>query len=87
MLAGTDAHVRFTSLSKTSSESITAAFGSASDESLARFSCHREGILDIMKECGVPLEKVCLLDPRAEKELSPEDGDGVFEWFLFGVCY
>ncbi|KAF4613233.1 hypothetical protein D9613_010943 [Agrocybe pediades] len=84
MLAGPNAHVRFTSLSKSSAESITAAFSSATDESLAKFSCHREGILDIMKECGVPLEKVCLLDPKAEKELSPEDGDGVFEWFLFG---
>jgi len=37
-----------------------------------------------MVERGVPIEKVCLLDPKAEKELSPEDGDGRFEWFLFG---
>ena len=29
--------------------------------------------------------KVCLLDPKAEKELSPEDGkEGGFEVFLFG---
>jgi ribosome biogenesis SPOUT family RNA methylase Rps3 len=27
--------------------------------------------------------KVCLLDPSAEKELSPDDGD-IFEVFLFG---
>ncbi len=27
--------------------------------------------------------RVCLLDPQAERELSPEDGD-VFEGFLFG---
>ena len=27
--------------------------------------------------------RVCLLDPQAKKELSPEDGD-VFEGFLFG---
>ena len=38
-----------------------------------------------MKQAGVSLDKVCLLDPKAEKELSPEDGDGRFEWFLFGV--
>jgi ribosome biogenesis SPOUT family RNA methylase Rps3 len=30
---------------------------------------------------------VCLLDPKAEHALSPEDGDR-FEWFLFGVqCF
>jgi ribosome biogenesis SPOUT family RNA methylase Rps3 len=28
-------------------------------------------------------DKVCLLDPSAKTELSPEDGD-VFEVFLFG---
>ena len=31
------------------------------------------------------LEKVCLLDPKAEKVLSPEDGDSRFQWF-FLVC-
>ena len=41
-----------------------------------------------MEEKGIPLDKVCLLDPKAEKELAPEDGDGRFEWFLFGVwCF
>lgn len=38
-----------------------------------------------MKKNNIPLDKVCLLDPRAESELSPEDGDGRFSWFLFGV--
>jgi ribosome biogenesis SPOUT family RNA methylase Rps3 len=38
-----------------------------------------------MKQYNVDLERVCLLDPRAEREISPEDGDGRFEWFLFGV--
>lgn len=42
--------------------------------------------MDLMKQAGIPLEKVCLLDPKAEKELAPEDGDGRFQWFLFGVC-
>ena len=44
------------------------------------------GVLDLMKASGVLLDKVCLLDPKAEKALSPEDGDGRFQWFLFGVC-
>ena len=38
-----------------------------------------------MKARNVSLDKVCLLDPKATKELSPEDGDGTFTWFLFGV--
>jgi ribosome biogenesis SPOUT family RNA methylase Rps3 len=40
-----------------------------------------------MKESQPPvsLEKVCLLDPKAPLELSPQDGDGRFEWFLFGA--
>lgn len=35
--------------------------------------------------CELRLENVCLLDPKAETELSPEDGDGRFAGFLFGV--
>lgn len=86
MLAGSDAHVQFTSLSKTSCDFIDAAFGSNSNTDLSKFSCHREGVLELMKSAEVSLDKVCLLDPKAGKELSPEDGDGRFEWFLFGVC-
>ncbi|KAJ7291451.1 SAM-dependent RNA methyltransferase [Mycena rebaudengoi] len=43
-------------------------------------------VLDLINERihGAPvLDKVCLLDPKAEHALSPEDGDR-FEWFLFG---
>jgi hypothetical protein len=87
MLAGPDAHVQFTSLSQSSCDFINSSFGAtSSNESLSKFSCHRKGIMDLMKQAGIPLEKVCLLDPKAEKELAPEDGDGRFEWFLFGVC-
>lgn len=35
--------------------------------------------------CELRLENVCLLDPKAEQELSPNDGDGRFVGFLFGV--
>jgi ribosome biogenesis SPOUT family RNA methylase Rps3 len=50
-------------------------------------------VLDLIKDndaaggTGKRLERVCLLDPKAEQELSPEDGDGRFEYFLFGVGY
>lgn len=87
MLAGPDAHVQFTSLSKSSSAVLASAFNSSTvDATVSRFSCHQMGVLDLMKASGVSLEKVCLLDPKAEKVLSPEDGDGRFQWFLFGVC-
>lgn len=42
--------------------------------------------MELTRQAGISLDKVCLLDPKAENELSPEDGDGRFEWFLFGVC-
>ena len=85
-LAGPDAQVCFTYLSKNSSEFLDAAFAVESkDSSLATFSCHQESILDLMKISGISIDKICLLDPKAERELSPQDGDS-FEWFLFGVC-
>lgn len=46
---------------------------------------HTISILDLMKQRNVPLERVCLLDPKAPKPLSPQDGEGEFDWFLFGV--
>jgi hypothetical protein len=87
-LAGPDARVHFTHLSKSSLESLTHAFSASKDNKEAQVYCHAQGVLDLMKqelggESG--LQKICLLDPKAEKELCPEDGDGEFEWFLFGV--
>ena len=86
ILAGPDAQVHFTYLSKPSSQSLDSAFTmkSQNPSALAAFSCHQEGVLDLMKTSEMPIDKVCLLDPKAEQELSPEDGDN-FQWFLFGV--
>jgi hypothetical protein len=86
MLAGPDAHVHFTHLSKVSSESLANAF-EASGSDLSKASCYQYGVLDLIKNSpsGLDLQKVCLLDPKAERALSPEDGDGRFDWFLFGV--
>ncbi|KAF5371167.1 hypothetical protein D9758_004126 [Tetrapyrgos nigripes] len=85
-LAGQGSHVHFTHLSSSSSESLKVKFANMPEgENLSEASCHQAGVLDLIKErLGGSLEKVCLLDPKAEKELSPEDGDGRFEWFLFG---
>lgn len=91
-LAGPGSQVHFTHLSKASSHSLNAAFAQSDTDAAASASgskatatCHSTGVLELMKERGVPLSKVCLLDPKAEKALSPEDSDGEFEWFLFGV--
>ncbi|TFK28312.1 DUF431-domain-containing protein [Coprinopsis marcescibilis] len=88
ILAGPQAQVHFTSLSETSTNFLNKSVsvsGQEVDGSKAKAQFHREGILQLIEKSGVPLERVCLLDPRAEKALTPEDGaEGAFEWFLFG---
>lgn len=90
-LAGSDALVRFAHLSKASCDALTSSFDEPQSQARpstsapSRFICSQEGVLELMKESGTPLQKVCLLDPKAEQVLSPEDGDGRFDWFLFGV--
>ncbi|KAI0318209.1 DUF431-domain-containing protein [Amylostereum chailletii] len=81
--AGPDSTVEFTHLSRTSGASLASSFHGASESSLAAAHCHQIGVLDLMKEKGVSLDAVCLLDPKAEAELAPEDGER-FSWFLFG---
>ena len=86
--------VAFTNLSSASSASLSAAFSDsdpaaqASSQQRARAECHEQGVLALMKsrDVDVPLERVCLLDPKASSALTPSDGDaGKFTWFLFGV--
>ncbi|KAI0690308.1 SAM-dependent RNA methyltransferase [Cytidiella melzeri] len=87
-LAGARSQVHFTHLSKSSCETLNSLFselsGTSQESAPAVALAHTEGVLDFMKAQGVTLDKVCLLDPKAEKELSPEDGDCRFSWFLFG---
>jgi ribosome biogenesis SPOUT family RNA methylase Rps3 len=86
MLAGADAQIHFTHLSQASRDSLTSVFGAAPESrQLANASCHETGVLELMSATSLPKDKVCLLDPKAPLPLSPEDGDGRFEWFLFGV--
>ena len=83
-LAGPESHVQFTHLSKSSCDFLRSTFD-AQEDNLASVSFHQLGVVGLLADSGIPLNKVCLLDPKAEKELSPEDGDGRFECFLFGV--
>ena len=85
-LAGPSAHVHFTHLSKSSCRTLTTLFcGEDESRSVAQATAHPEPVLELIKDLSIPLHKVCLLDPKAEKEIAPEDGDGRFECFLFGV--
>lgn len=49
----------------------------------APFKLSSAPVLEEMALQGVDLSRVCLLDPRAEAEISPSDA-GKFDWFLFG---
>ncbi len=85
-LGGSQSSIYFTHVSPTSQVSLDRLFSeSTGKDAKASVSAHTISVLDLMKSKDVPLEKVCLLDPKATQEISPEDGNGVFEWFLFGV--
>ncbi|KAF8337038.1 DUF431-domain-containing protein [Cantharellus anzutake] len=90
-LAGAGSTVYFTNLSTNSScflrESLGAVPGSIAPGGTANEVTSLEAtttsILDLMRQRDIPIERVCLLDPKATQELSPEDG-GAFDYFLFG---
>jgi len=91
-LAGPTASIAFTNLSSATSASLSAAFSNISDpassQAQAQVECHEQGVLSLMNSRDIdtiPLERVCLLDPKASLALTPSDGNaGKFTWFLFG---
>ncbi|KAF5352311.1 hypothetical protein D9758_011952 [Tetrapyrgos nigripes] len=88
-LADQGSLVHLTHLSS-SSELLKAKFANVpyGGENLAKTSCHQAEVLNLIKEhiCG-SLRKVCLLDPEAEQELLPEDGDGGLSAFCLVVFW
>ena len=98
-LAGPDASIAFTHLSRSASASLSAALNTPAPSSSSSSSpdpaspppahaeCHEQGVLSLMQARNIPLEHVCLLDPKAPTALTPADGDAAskFAWFLFGV--
>ena len=90
-LAGPQSHIHFTRLSTSSINALLAVFRNSTADTLAGVSCHDIGVLDLANQSqfslgGTPsITQICLLDPKADLPLSPEDGDGRFMWFLFGV--
>lgn len=55
----------------------------ATDESLSSITSIPETVEQLLQESSISKSKVCLLDPRGEKDLSPEDGED-FAVFVFG---
>lgn len=47
------------------------------------FQVSRQGIEEMVSQKIIARDKVCLLDPKGEGELSPKDGDR-FQVYLFG---
>ncbi|SCZ88255.1 BZ3500_MvSof-1268-A1-R1_Chr2-1g04290 [Microbotryum saponariae] len=74
--------VIFSSLSPQSVSSLGGLLESRG-ASRASYRAETSSILELMKAEGVDLSKVCLLDPKAQKEVSVEDREE-FDWFLFG---
>lgn len=83
MLADTSARVLFTHLSQRSCASLQEKLASLSGPA-ASSQVYTQSVLELLKNQDVPLSNVCLLDPKAERALEPEDGLE-FEWFLFGA--
>jgi ribosome biogenesis SPOUT family RNA methylase Rps3 len=65
-------HLWFSCLSETCKKNMP--------QDLAQAHCHSEDVLHLP---DVDPKLVCLLDPSAQSELAPEDGD-TFQYFLFG---
>ena len=83
VLASFDSEIHFTNLSQPCTDSLLRGFGTAPMETqIADVFCTTKGVLDLLQAIRVPLDQVCLLDPKADRELSPAD---TYTNFLFGV--
>ncbi|KAG2120321.1 hypothetical protein BD769DRAFT_1480142 [Suillus cothurnatus] len=83
MLAGINGRVEFTHLSHNSSSSLNAQLALI-NEPAASYRVHTQSVMELLEQNNVPISRVCLLDPKAQIALSPEDGK-IFDHFLFGV--
>ena len=51
------------------------------ERKLSEFRTENKSVRQLMEAEGIPLERVCLLDPKAEKGIDIDDRDA-FDWFL-----
>lgn len=85
-LAGPGSEVLFTAVPQKLVEMFSESLSSlVANSEPAGFKISPTGILHLLQTKNIPLEKICLLDPKAESQLAPEDGDGRFTHFLIGV--
>ncbi|KAG2340418.1 hypothetical protein BDR05DRAFT_966944 [Suillus weaverae] len=83
MLAGINGRVEFTHLSHNSSSLLDARLAPI-NEPLASYQVHTQSVMELLEQNNIPITRVCLLDPKAQTVLAPEDGK-IFDHFLFGV--
>ncbi|KAM0791431.1 hypothetical protein ACM66B_005889 [Microbotryomycetes sp. NB124-2] len=74
--------VIFSSLSKQSVDSLDKLLTDRG-ATPQQFKADTRTVSQLIKDDGVDMSRVCLLDPKGEKELEPEDIKQ-FDWFLFG---
>lgn len=80
--AGPNARVIYTNLSSGSYNHLN-EFLKPEEGKASETECYKEGIMEILQREGISKDKVCLLDPKAEEEIKPEDLDN-FSHFVFG---
>jgi len=82
-LIGPSSQLHFTSLSQSSIPPLQKYLETTTPSSSSKAHLHTDPILTLVEKLGSTSAKVCLLDPRAPKELAPEDGE-TFDIFLYG---
>lgn len=82
-LAGINGRVEFTHLSQNSCSSLNDRLASI-NEPAASYRVHTRSVMELLEQNNISITRVCLLDPKAQTVLAPEDGK-IFDHFLFGV--
>jgi hypothetical protein len=82
-LIGPSSQLHFTSLSQSSIPPLQKYLETTTPSSSSKAHLHTDPILTLVEKLGSTSARVCLLDPRAPKELAPEDGE-TFDIFLYG---
>lgn len=78
---GPSSTVAFTSLSTSSIPPLQAYLSAKPDG--AKAELHTDPVLDMAAKAGIDQARICLLDPRAEQVIHPEDAQR-FDVFLYG---
>lgn len=82
-LIGPSSQLHFTSLSSSSIPPLESYLKDTTPSTSSKAHLHTIPILELVEKLGTTPARVCLLDPRAPKELSPQDGE-TFDIFLYG---